>query len=244
MDSGDESGERTAAVAERPPSVSEVLWNAVPAALRQEFLEAAAMNLRRGIHPEETVSKMLEDNGIKRPVVAPPPARQPSGRPVPPRPRPPMPHPAARPQPPRTTERPPSGQAQASTPLHPFGSVAPPAAGDTPRGVIGAAVHKAQRLQGRPGKAAAAAEASVLAAIVRDPAYALSFPDEVRALGARVPAKVAAEIAPLVAQEAERVIEDIRRRAALGDPAAARWIDPDGWSYHLDDEEAPHLARR
>lgn len=75
-----------------PPSVPEDLWELVPTERRREFLEAAAVNLRRAIHPETTVLEMLDAIGTGRPKppAVPPPAaavpfRPPSGFRPPPR---------------------------------------------------------------------------------------------------------------------------------------------------------------
>lgn len=61
----------------RPPSVPEHLWEAIPSDLRMEFVEAAAAGLRRGIHPMESVSRMLKDRGIDKPVPKAPPVKRP-----------------------------------------------------------------------------------------------------------------------------------------------------------------------
>jgi hypothetical protein len=64
-----------------PPSVSDALWEAIPVARRQEFLEAAAMGLRRAVHPETTISDMLAAIGIRPNAAAPRPAA-PTGMPA------------------------------------------------------------------------------------------------------------------------------------------------------------------
>jgi len=283
MDSvAETSGEGMASPA-CPPSVPEHLWRAVPESMRQEFLEAAARGLRRGVHPEETFSSMLKDKGLDAPARAAPPARRlrtpvpalsvspvpavgaqpvdghgkalsasaakpaasvpprPSVRPpVPPRPRapgapkPPSPALSAAPLPghDRETEK---ASPALSRPLVPWGTKSP-SPGASPRGVIGVAIHKAMNASGAPGREAARIEATVLDAIAADPALAFWDPVSVRSNGARISMAVAEAIAGLVAQEAERVIEDTRTRADAGDPAALRWVDPDRWSQQHDEE--------
>lgn len=228
MESGGDETEKTEAAVRRPPSVPENLWSVVPDRLKKEFVETAALELRRGVHPAESFTKMLEERGIDRPAVAAPAFKKVSFR-----------KPAA-----ERPEAPPAAAAPERQPAdrhgHPAasrGRVLPPASGNVPLGVIGAAIHKEMRLGGSPGKAAAEAEASVLAAIASDPAYALSDPCGIRCLGARVPASVAAAIAPFVEREAERVLQEVRVRAAAGDPSAVSWIDPDGWTFQHGDEE-------
>lgn len=147
---------------------------------------------------------------------------------------------AARPAPerrlaPASPRIPSAGEEKGSRPLVPWGTTPPPP-GDAPRGVIGVALHKAMNLSGPPGRAAAQAEASVLGAIAADPALAFWDPPSIRAAGARVTRKEAEEIAAHVAREAERVIEDVRRRAEAGDRTAMRWIDPDSWSFQHEGE--------
>lgn len=197
---------------ERPPSVSEILWNAIPDALREEFLKIAANGLRRGVHPDESIAAALEARGLDRPVrQAPASLRRLASRPMPVR---------SAPQPPAPPQR--------SGPVLPYGS-APVPAGQEPVSVIGHAIHKEMRLSGRPGRAAAEAEATVLAAIAADPVMAYSCPEGVRTMGARVTEAVANGIKAFVRQEAEKVIDDIRARRAAGDAVALRWTDPDEW---------------
>jgi len=210
----------------RPPSVSESLWSSVPDAFKAEFLKKAAKDLRRGVHPEDSIGAMLESKGLNRPVKA---APAPAMRRPPPRSAPP---PAA--QPPRRDEPEGSAPPPRSGPLLAYGA-SPRPAGQEPVSVIGVAIHKEMRLSGKPGKAAADAESSVLKAIAADPVMAWSDPAGIRRLGARLTDAVADGIKELVRQEAERVIDDIRVRAAAGDPVALRWPDPDAWSMDFEE---------
>lgn len=50
----------------RPPSVAEATWNLVPDRLRSDALSRASADLRRGIHPEESMRSFLEERGIRR----------------------------------------------------------------------------------------------------------------------------------------------------------------------------------
>lgn len=228
---------------DRPPSVPDHLWESIPHDMRKKFVEEAARDLRRGIHPMESVSRMLKDSGIDRqPIKAPPMRRMQPLSSLSRTPPPPAPKPAAAPQP-VTAQIPDEPQVAVSAPIAPYGMPVPKA-GIVPRGVIGVAIHKEMRLSGPPGKAAAEAEASVFAAIIADPVMAFSYPEGLRSFGARIPRPTAVAIAPLVRQEADRVIEDIRRRALEGDPRVADWIDPDNWHHLREDDDAPPAARR
>lgn len=211
----------------RPPSVSESLWSAVPDALKAEVLKKAAKDLRRGVHPEESIGAMLESKGLNRPVKA---APAPSMR-RPPSRSAPAPAPSARKDVSAPAQPPPR-----SGPLLAYGA-SPRPAGQEPVSVIGHAIHKEMRLSGRPGKAAADAESSVLKAIAADPVMAWSDPAGIRRQGARVTDAVAEGIKDLVRQEADRVIEDIRARAAAGEPVASRWPDPDAWSVDFEETD-------
>lgn len=177
---------------ERPPSVCDEIWAAVPAHLREEVLDRAAADLRRCIHPEDSILRSLGEHGIsvkrgRRPVT-----RQPADE----------------------TEAVP---------------------GPTPSTPLGIALHRAMGLIGKPGRRAADAEREVLAAVRKDPAFAMSCPGDLALLGVRIPGKILESVADLVRQQAERIIEELRIRKSEGDPEAAAWADPDDWSFHTED---------
>jgi hypothetical protein len=50
-----------------PPSISGQLWALIPEARRRAALEEAASNLRRAIHPEDSVLAFLARLGISPP---------------------------------------------------------------------------------------------------------------------------------------------------------------------------------
>jgi len=58
----------------RPPNVSAEAWASVPEDMREEALRLAADGLRRCIHPDETVRRLLEQRGLTV-APAPPQAR-------------------------------------------------------------------------------------------------------------------------------------------------------------------------
>ena len=47
-----------------PPSLSEDLWNAIPLELKEKALIESALNLRRGVHPDDTVRHFLSSIGV------------------------------------------------------------------------------------------------------------------------------------------------------------------------------------
>lgn len=183
---GDAPGQPREATAPRdpavrpPPGVSAAVWAAVPAPLRAEVLERVARDVVRCIHPESSVTRQLDERGIRVPLR--------------------------------------SGA----------GPVTP----------IGVALHREMRMPGSPGPEAARLEATILEAIREDPVSALSHPG---GLGpaAGVPERVMDGISDLVRWEAERAIANLRARRAEGDPTAAWWVDPDEWSFHLEDGDCP-----
>lgn len=71
----------------RPPSVPEYLWDAIPDGLRGGFIRTAAIELRKGIHPADTIEELLAENGLPVPAA---PAPAPAVRPVPARVPPPL----------------------------------------------------------------------------------------------------------------------------------------------------------
>lgn len=199
----------------RPPSVSESLWNAVPPGLRAEFLARTAKELRRGVHPEESIVAQLESRGLNRPVKAAPGTKRPAAR-----------------KPPNEPEA--VQVAVRTRPIMAYGA-RPLPSGQEPLSEIGHAIHGEMRLPGKAGRAAAEAEASVLKAIAADPVMAYFEPERIRFQGACVSDAVAKGIMSLVRQEADLVIGDLRSRLGEGDARLGGWIDPDGWSFGLDD---------
>jgi hypothetical protein len=67
MDNSETATNASGAPPPCPPSVPENLWALVPDSRKRAFLEAAALNLRRGVHPEFTVLDMLSATGIRVP---------------------------------------------------------------------------------------------------------------------------------------------------------------------------------
>ena len=51
-----------------PPSVSQSIWLAIPLDRRKEAVELAAINLRRAIHPDNTLEEFLLFIGVELPV--------------------------------------------------------------------------------------------------------------------------------------------------------------------------------
>ncbi|KQV79985.1 hypothetical protein [Rhizobium sp. Root1220] len=45
--------------ATKPPSLDTALWKQIPHALRRDYIKRMAMGIRRGIHPDDTVSELL-----------------------------------------------------------------------------------------------------------------------------------------------------------------------------------------
>lgn len=43
----------------KPPSLEAALWRRIPHAQRPSFIKKMAMGLRRGVHPDDTVSELL-----------------------------------------------------------------------------------------------------------------------------------------------------------------------------------------
>lgn len=43
----------------KPPSLDIALWRRIPHALRRDYIKRMAMGLRRGVHPDDTVSELL-----------------------------------------------------------------------------------------------------------------------------------------------------------------------------------------
>jgi hypothetical protein len=215
---------------ERPPAVSERLWNLIEPDSRKRYVKAAALGLRRGIHPETTVTEMLQaDNGWDAVEISA--AAQPSSA-----------HPdeqshyddhfyddpsefrKASPQ--KAVEQAGQKGQEAHGPRAPvwgFGTdgYRRPS---MPVGEIGGILHYES---GFDGPAAAEMEWLVHRAIARDPSFVLRDVGNLQLLGCSLPADVAVSIRNAVLFECRCVIEDIRRRRADGDLAAMMWIDPE-----------------
>lgn len=115
-------------------------------------------------------------------------------------------------------------------PTRPFGLKNVPSAGDVPKGNIGHAIHRLLGLPGEPGKKAAEAEASVLAAIAADPTYAATAPSQLGNLGCSVPEFVLSSIEDLILEEVQVVINDIKVRKENLDPTVIDWLPLDEWA--------------
>jgi hypothetical protein len=115
-------------------------------------------------------------------------------------------------------------------PTRPFGLKTTPSVGEVPKGKIGHAIHRLLGLSGEPGKKAAEAEASVLAAIAADPAYAAMEPSQLGNLGCSVPEYVLSSIEDLILEEVQVVTNDIQSRKENSDPTVLNWLPPDEWA--------------
>lgn len=106
------------------------------------------------------------------------------------------------------------------------GSVPPP----TPLGAALASMD-------RPELQTQQAEASLMAAIRKDPVMAYCDPTGLAGQRLDVPTEVLSALANAIHAEAENVVAHYRQRKAAGDPALADWTDPDDWSFNLDGGE-------
>jgi hypothetical protein len=226
----DSNGTEASAPVERPPAVSERLWNLIEPESRREYFKKAALGLRRGIHPETTVIEMLQtQNGWDIADIEA--ATAPSSA-----------HPDEqthydddfyddpseyRKKPPQKTDEQPGEKGQ-----DPNGTRAPVWGFATdgyrrsamPVGDIGGILHYES---GFDGPAAAEMEWLVHRAIARDPSFVLRDVGNLQLLGCTLPADVMVSVRNAVLFECRCVIEDIRRRRAAGDLAAMMWIDPE-----------------
>ncbi len=227
----DSNGTEEPSPVERPPAVSERLWNLIEPASRRRYVKEAALGLRRGIHPEETViAELQKDNGWEistieaatAPSSAHPDEQEnhyddsfyddPSeyGRVTPPRP-------------PEQSRPPQQDTSESRAPTWAFATDGYRRS-SMPVGEIGGILLYES---GFDGPAAAEMEWLVHRAIARDPSFVLRDVNNLRLLGCTLPADVVISIGNAVLFECRCVIEDIRRRRAAGDLAAMMWIDPE-----------------
>lgn len=212
---------------ERPPAVSERLWDLIEPESRRRYVKEAARGLRRGIHPETTVIEMLQrENGWDIAEIET--AASPSSA-----------HPDEQNHYDDAFYDDPS-EYRKSAPVKPAGQARPEASGvraplwpfategyrrsDMPVGEIGGILLYES---GFDGSTAAEMEWLVNRAIARDPSFVLKDIDNLRLLGCTLPADALISIRNAVLFECRCVIEDIRRRRAAGDLAAMMWIDPE-----------------
>jgi|HigsolmetaAR201D_1030396.scaffolds.fasta_scaffold02518_1 hypothetical protein len=210
--------------ARRPHVISEATWEAIPERYRQAALARAAVDLTKCIHPEDSVRRFLAENGL------PSPRRTLSAavrRQAPPGPAP-------------------TPAAQAATPMAARPSLLSklsrrPAqsAPTTFRSRIGPAIAAAGVALDDAGRM----EGMLLSAIRRWPEIAFSDPECLAFLGRGLSVRILVDASDVIREEAGKEIDDRRRRKAAGDPELDDWIDPDGWSFGLDDEPG-HCAPR
>lgn len=232
----DSVGIDDSAPVERPPAVSERLWNLIAPENQRSWRIAAAMGLRKGIHPETTIISMLVEDGWDPDQID------------------------ASLSPSLYLNDPddyddhdgyddfPGASPSASTAISP--SVAAPIKAEAhvadgpppfhpplwaygtegykrpwePVGEIGGILHYAC---GFDGPTAAEMEWQLHRAIARDPSFVRKDPANIALLGCVLPADVMPSIRASVLFECDCVIDDIRRRRSAGDLAAMLWIDPD-----------------
>ncbi len=222
----DSNGTEDSPPVERPPAVSERLWNLIDPESRRRYLKEAALGLRRGIHPEATVTEMLQsENGWD--IVDIEAATSPSSA-----------HPDEqrhyddhfyddpseyRKESPAKAADQPGPESGARAPVWAFATDGYRRTA-MPVGEIGGILHYES---GFDGPAAAEMEWLVHRALAKDPSFVLKDVDNLRLLGCTLPADVMHSIRNAVLFECKCVIEDIRRRRSAGDLAAMMWIDPE-----------------
>jgi hypothetical protein len=217
---------------ERPPAISERLWNLIAPEDRKAWRIEAAMGLRKGVHPETTVIAMLVAKGWDPEHIAA------SITPTvyyrdehdsyddfdefstsegPSAPLSPAAAPAADPAPAV------NGPKGSRAPVWPYGTEGYKRPWE-PIGEIGGILHYDS---GFDGATAAEMEWQIHKAIARDPAFVRKDPSNIALLGCTLPSDVMPSIRSSVLFECGCVIEDIRRRRDAGDLSAMVWIDPD-----------------
>lgn len=221
------NGTEDSSPVERPPAVSERLWNLIEPESRKRYFKAAALGLRRGIHPETTVIEMLQrENGWNIAEIEA--ASSPSST-----------HPDEQhhyddafyhdpSEYSKSSAAKPAGQVRPETnsvraPHWPFATEGYRRT-DMPVGEIGGILLYES---GFDGPTAAEMEWLVNRAIARDPSFVLKDIGNLRLLGCTLPADALISIRNAVLFECKCVIDDIRRRREAGDLAAMMWIDPE-----------------
>lgn len=189
----------------RPPAVRERLWAMIPEDMRRSYVEHAALWLRKGVHPEDSIAARLVAQGHPRAAVDRVMQETPAVAAV-------------------LEEEAPavSVHEEPRSLLWPYGT-AGYELGKTPAGPIG---RRLQSVAGLTPEGAAAVEWRILRAISRDPSFVMDDPSNLRFLGCDIgPAHLAA-VSDLVDAESRSVEADVRSRQAGGDPSALGWIDP------------------
>jgi hypothetical protein len=80
------------------------------------------------------------------------------------------------------------------------------------------------------------AEKTIRAAISADPVMAYCDPTGLASLCKGVPMSILAAASEEIRIEAEKTVASYRQRKDAGDPELANWIDPDGYSFNLDED--------
>jgi hypothetical protein len=189
----------------RPPAVRERLWALIPEARRRAFVEHAAIWLRKGVHPEDSIAGRLLHEGCSPHDVD-----------------------LAMQDVPEAVEA--VEEVDAFVPimvpsgplLWPFGTSGYEV-GKTPAGAIG---ERLQSVCGMTPEGAAAVEWRILRAVARDPSFVVEDVANLRFLGCDIGPSHLAAVAELVEAEGRSVEADVRSRQAAGDATAMGWIDP------------------
>jgi hypothetical protein len=201
----DSSLESESSAIGRPPAVRERLWALIPESRRRSFVKHAAIWLRKGVHPEDSIAGLLLHEGCSPHDID-----------------------MAMQDVPAVVEQ--IDEVDAFVPvvvpsgplLWPFGTPGYDL-GKTPVGRIG---ERLQAVGGMTPEGAAAVEWRILRGVARDPSFVVEDVSNLRFLGCDIgPAHLAA-VAELVEAEGRSVEADVRARQADGDPTAMAWIDP------------------
>jgi hypothetical protein len=198
----------------RPPAVSERLWNLIDPSLQRSFIRKAALALRKGVHPEDTMRKLLKeqhgwsdmelDDAMASSVpeeVAEEVADSADVSEV--------------------NEDP--EDLQPRPPVWAFGTNGYDRSG-IPVSLLGEIL---LYQCGYDAPTASEMEWLILRAVSRDPSFVMSDIENLRLLGCALPSDVVSAVRNAVLFECRCVIDDVRRRRDRGDLTALTWIDPD-----------------
>jgi len=215
----DSTDEKELPPVERPPAVSERIWALIPNAQRGDYIRAAALGLRRGIHPETAIVDKLEADGACSFDAIEAALGNAEGSDVETAP----PEPSSQKNPVPADEGMGGSARRTRSPVWPFGT-AGYLRSEIPRGEIGSIL---QHDMGFDGPTSSEIEWLILRAISRDPVFVLADPSNLRLLGCDLPADILSAAWTAITFECECVISDVRRRQAAGDPSSLTWIDPE-----------------